>query len=270
MSFKKSILFWVDGVLNNTYNEKELYDSLELKTLDTIVSEGCVGQLLYSNNENQEKYTENELKELLGFNINETLTESLFKEKYMNLKIKFISNVEKELNIFENSVILKELNQEFFEKEIKECSEDMIIVHYQCKSNQLKERREHLVNLDSFLSNSILSPSIPNDYYLLNIIIGYNETTINVPLTEQQQSNITPQWFSQPPKSFNFLNSNIINPRMTSPLFTIEYNPTMTRKDYSCSFKESEFIKGSNGKILLIQHFREVAFKLGKVPKYGA
>ncbi|KAN0023168.1 hypothetical protein ACTFIU_011331 [Dictyostelium citrinum] len=275
MNNLQTILIWIDGVLDKQFEEKELYKDLELNTLNSIVNDGCVGQLLYSQKDTTtNKDTVKEFNELLGFKHDEKLTEQSFKEKYMDLKIKLISKVEKELCIFSDSVKLdtqKQTNDELVDIIFKS-SEQLIMVHYQTINNSLEERRNTLLNVDSILSNLLKNRESHNKNYYINIVIGYNQTNIEIPLTAQQQQQSTniPNWFNLPKQSFTLSNSLPYDPRLTSPLFTIHYNSIFTRKDNTKSFSESEFINGSNGKILLFQHFRELAFKLGKVPKYGA
>ncbi|KAM9969271.1 hypothetical protein ACTFIR_001099 [Dictyostelium discoideum] len=279
MNNLQSILIWIDGVFDKEFEEKELYKDLELNTLNSIVNDGCVGQLLYSQKDTTttNKDTFGEFQELLGFKHDEKLTEQSFKEKYMDLKIKLISNIEKELCIFSDSVKLdtqKQTNQELLDI-ISKSNEQLIMIHYQTINNSLEERRKTLFNIDSILSNLLnknKNDNNNNKNYYINIVIGYNQTNIEIPLTAQQQQQSTniPNWFNLPKQSYTLSNSLPYDPRLTSPLFTIHYNSILTRKDNTKSFCESEFINGSNGKILLFQHFRELAFKLGKVPKYGA
>ncbi|KAM9988422.1 hypothetical protein ACTFIZ_012159 [Dictyostelium cf. discoideum] len=276
MNNLQSILIWIDGVFDKEFEEKELYKDLELNTLNSIVNDGCVGQLLFSQKDTTttNKDTFGEFNELLGFKHDEKLTEQSFKEKYMDLKIKLISNIEKELCIFSDSVKLdtqKQTNKEELLDIISKSNEQLIMIHYQTIDNSLEERRKTLFNIDSILSNLLKNQNDNKNYYI-NIVIGYNQTNIEIPLTAQQQQQSTniPNWFNLPKQSYTLSNSLPYDPRLTSPLFTIHYNSIFTRKDNTKSFCESEFINGSNGKILLFQHFRELAFKLGKVPKYGA
>ncbi|KAK5578356.1 hypothetical protein RB653_008026 [Dictyostelium firmibasis] len=273
MNNLQTVLFWIDGVLDKEFEEKELYKDLKLNALNSIVNDGCVGQLLYSqiDTSTTNKDTLGEFNELLGFKYNEKVTEHSFKEKYMNLKIKLISNVEKELCIFSDSVKLD--NQSELVDIISKTNEELILVHYQPAHNSLEDRRNGLLYIDSILSSLLKNEggSLKKNYYI-NIVIGYNQTNIEIPLTAQQQQQSTniPNWFNLPKQSYTLSNSQPYEPRLTSPLFTIHYNSIFTRKDNTKTFCESEFINGSNGKILLFQHFRELAFKLGKVPKYGA
>eukprot|EP01133_Synstelium_polycarpum_P009146 gene9146-10731_t len=49
-------------------------------------------------------------------------------------------------------------------------------------------------------------------------------------------------------------------------MYAIYNHPLWSRKDETLAFKDTEFVKGSNGSILLMQYFKELAFKLGKIP----
>jgi len=61
------------------------------------------------------------------------------------------------------------------------------------------------------------------------------------------------------------------NIRETSPLFAVYYQRNYTRRDATRQFLVQEFAKAhGNGKMLVDAFVREVGFKVGKLPKYGA
>eukprot|EP00026_Physarum_polycephalum_P013332 Phypoly_transcript_13722.p1 GENE.Phypoly_transcript_13722~~Phypoly_transcript_13722.p1 ORF type:complete len:260 (+),score=41.71 Phypoly_transcript_13722:245-1024(+) len=74
-----------------------------------------------------------------------------------------------------------------------------------------------------------------------------------------------------PVQSYTTWHGKALSIRETSPLFAVYYHRHFTRKDAVTSFNLEGFAqKNGNGKMPADAFFHEVAFKQGKMPKYGA
>eukprot|EP01132_Coremiostelium_polycephalum_P004641 gene4641-5798_t len=246
----------------------------------TIVKDGCVGQLLLVQQDSNSSRNNSEFNQILGFEPSLKLDYNLFKEKYNGLALKIITNVKEDLENYSsfNPSVLK-LNSTVSElvelvKQHKSNNytkeTEIIMIHYKPPTSnhysELANRRESLVFLDQFVES--LSKEF-NDLYL-NILVSFGDVLDLCLVDSTQSSSSSSSWFEPPTQSYSFNEGKQVTPRFTSPMFAIYNHPTITRKDICSSFNVDEFLKGSNGKILLLQYLRELAFKLGKLPKYGA
>ncbi|KAF2077226.1 hypothetical protein CYY_001480 [Polysphondylium violaceum] len=284
MSYKniRCVLVWLDGAFSS-FNEKELYRDLDLSFINTLVGNGCAGRLLTLPNEgdNNEKtcFTSQQLfNQILGFESNITLTNDLFKEQYSQLVLKlFSNNNDIELKggnenrgvIDENTTPQQLFN--FVESEYqkaKNCNDIITVVHIKPKSESINDRRDSLLFLNSFFKILLESREKDAHDYYINLVCSYNRGSVDIATTTH--SIPIPSTFNLPKPSTQFLNGKEVNPNKQSPLFAIYNHPILTRKDETEVFNEEELLKGSNGSILLIQYLKELAFKLNKVPKYGA
>jgi len=282
MSYKnyRCVLVWLDGAFSS-FNEKELYQGLDLSSLDALVSDGCAGNLLTLPNEKgitETSFTSQELfNQLLGFESNVTLTNHLFKEKYMQLVLKlFSNNKDIELNGGDIIRIDQQQPEELFNfveleyKKSKNCNDLITVIHIKPKSESVDDRRDSLLFLNSFFKMLLESREKDSHDYYINFVCNYNNGSVQIETQSSSSSTTIPSSFNLPKQSTQFLNSKEVNPNKQSPLYAIYNHPILTRKDETTQFNELELLKGSNGNILLIQYLKELAFKLNKVPKYGA
>ncbi|EFA81345.1 hypothetical protein PPL_05328 [Heterostelium album PN500] len=275
----RCVLFWLDGILSKYEDDSSLLDGLSIGVLDKFVEEGCVGQLLSLQ---QHDTTSLNFSQLLGFesDSDHKVTYNTFKEKYSNLSLRLITSSQSLLqdcntkgfdSILVNNVNCKDLLNEI-NKPMKEKVE-MVIIHLEPVSKGLEDRRALLTTLDQTVQSLKQQQEQQQQFETyINIVISFDSPNVTVPLTEQQQSSqqSIPSTFIPPKQSTQFYNGKPVEPRQTSPMFAIYSHAPWTRKDESKSFRLDQFIRGCNGKILTIQYLKELAFKLGKIPKYGA
>eukprot|EP01112_Ceratiomyxa_fruticulosa_P019370 TRINITY_DN632_c0_g1_i1.p1 TRINITY_DN632_c0_g1~~TRINITY_DN632_c0_g1_i1.p1 ORF type:complete len:266 (+),score=64.28 TRINITY_DN632_c0_g1_i1:57-800(+) len=124
----------------------------------------------------------------------------------------------------------------------------------------IQEQSDHAVKiLEEFVH------SFDEDNIFLVVVGGYGERD-NVETPLPPASPFLPQ------QSYCIKDGQpVTNIKFTSPLHAVYHCKNLTRKDDTTTFTEENLLtQGGNG-IILAEHFlKEIAFKLGHMPKYGA
>ncbi|GAM27789.1 hypothetical protein SAMD00019534_109650 [Acytostelium subglobosum LB1] len=274
----RCILFWVDGILVK-YDESSLFESLI--GLDSYVEDGCVGQLL---SVNTPQTTETYFNQLLGFQpeASPPPTYDEFKKKYKDLNLRVLSSSQSFCEGLSGKGF-ECTHVDDYDKVVKIINDhdvdiEMVIVHVQTASTEECDRKRTILTADHLihqLYNDLpKSEQQQNRTIFIGTILSFapDHSDVEIPLTEEQAQSkaVVPDWFKLPAQSTEFFEGKPFQARQTSPMFVVNSHPIVTRKDCIKGFKDTEFIKGSSGKMLIMQYLRGLAFKMGHAEKYGA
>ncbi|KYQ91749.1 hypothetical protein DLAC_07536 [Tieghemostelium lacteum] len=268
----KSFLFVADGILES-YSKDQSIKTDQLSELNSFVDDGCVGELLVKLDEKH-----NEFNQLLGFDPDIKLTNNLFKEKYNGLKVQFLSNFKvNEIDDGSGFSHYQIKNDTEIVDRVLELSvnSDLLIILYKSGNDVLSV----LEVMNNFIRD--LKSRKPQDFekYYVNLLLnfGTHYTYELSPNTNQQFNSklLEQSQFTLPLQSYTLLDGKRLDDsliRKTSPWIAIYDHNILSRKDNvtSFTFENLTTSQGSNGRILLIHYIKEIIFKLGKLPKYGA
>jgi len=113
------------------------------------------------------------------------------------------------------------------------------------------------------LVGKIMGTFDPEKLFL--ILVGGHGDAV-VPIHFSSRPRITPT------QSYMMKNGQpVTDLKLTSPLYAVYHSRGITRRDETNTFVEEELVNNGGSGRMLAEHFmKEVAFKLGRMPKYGA
>jgi 2,3-bisphosphoglycerate-independent phosphoglycerate mutase len=276
-----------------TSNEKTILEDVEAPALQQLASLGCGGVLLPRAHSVQSRDRLSELVQLFGGyqclydtegNLKEHPDVSSFATRYGRLKVGLLSDdaqarrlaeqirfpVSKPTN-FSVSVPAEEIADQLF-KEIETLvlsnpvTVELLFVHIGKITNGDEAEEEAYIRHGIRVFDRIVAKLLNMKNLYIAVVTSSNATT-----TSPQEREAGKVQFYRPVQSCTVVDSVHIPLRYNDPMSAIYYHEGTTRRDAVSRFTERECREnGANGQIAVQQFLSELAFKLGKTPKYGA
>eukprot|EP01111_Echinosteliopsis_oligospora_P006463 TRINITY_DN2061_c0_g1_i1.p1 TRINITY_DN2061_c0_g1~~TRINITY_DN2061_c0_g1_i1.p1 ORF type:complete len:303 (+),score=65.01 TRINITY_DN2061_c0_g1_i1:72-980(+) len=292
LPYPKYVILFADGVCrspSSSSSSSSLLESSEIKNLDKLAKEGCSGLLMFR----KDVSSSSEAREMVEFaqlvNLyDEFICQSQnsehkisYQKKNFNLRTHLMSNSSQIFSFASNSDFfastklpthIKDINVDELSSQISS------ILDLKSTGSAASDKAENVFihitssgnsDVDVLSMTDKLAGILRNDWpdLFLVVVAGYGDNkNVLVKLLEPEVDDRI--------KSIIPTQSYIIqcsSAREESPLYVVYYHPNFSRKDNVQCFTENEIIKNNgNGKMLADAFIPEVAFKQGKMPKYGA